>query len=325
MQIRILSASDIVQSLPMADAIDVNAQAYAMLSAGETIVPQRLSIETTQGVTLFMPAYLPSTGAFAVKAISIYDQNPKKGLRTVHAIVLVIDNETGQPLALIDGTRLTALRTAAGAGAATRMLAREDARVLAMFGAGGLAMDQVEAVLAVRPIEEVRIYTPSGSSARNLAEQLNQQHPNLIARAVDSPSQAVRGADIITCVTTSRTPVFDPADVASGTHINGIGSFMPDVREVQVVGLPNLRVFVDTQELALIEAGDLIQAIDEGYIQSGDLTEIGKVVMGKAPGRTSSDEITFFKSVGVAVQDAATAQAVLARATEVGLGMEVEM
>ena len=325
MPIRILSASDIAQSLPMADAIDVNAQAYAMLNAGETIVPQRLSIETDQGVTLFMPAYLPATGALAVKAISIYDQNPKQGLRTVHAIVLVIDNETGQPLALIDGTRLTALRTAAGAGAATRLLAREDARVLAMFGAGGLAMDQVEAVLAVRPIEEVRIYTPSGSSARNLAERLSQQHPNLIARAVDSPSQAVHGADVITCVTTSRTPVFDPADVTTGTHINGIGSFMPDVREVQIVGLPNLRVFVDTQELALIEAGDLIQPIDEGYIQSGDLTEIGKVIMSQAPGRTSSDEITFFKSVGVAVQDAATAQAVLTRAMEVGLGMEVEI
>jgi ornithine cyclodeaminase/alanine dehydrogenase-like protein (mu-crystallin family) len=325
MQIRVLSASDIVQALSMVDAIDVNAQAYAMFSAGEVKMPRRLSIETAQGVTLFMPAYLPSTDALAVKAISIYNENPKKGLPTVHAMVLVLDNETGRPLALMDGTRLTALRTGAGAGAATRLLAREDSRVLAMFGAGGLAMDQVEAVLSVRPIEEVRIYTPSGSSARNLANRLSQQHSNLVAHAVNSPAQAVHGADIISCITTSRTPVFDPADVASGTHINGIGSFMPDVREVQVVGLPNLRVFVDSKEATLEEAGDLIQAIAEGFIQPEDLTEIGKVILGKAPGRTSPDEVTFFKSVGMAVQDAATAQAVLARAMKMGLGIEVEV
>lgn len=325
MQIRVLSASDIAQALSMADAIDVNAQAYAMFSAGETKMPHRLSIETTQGITLFMPAYLPTTGALAVKTISIYNENPKKDLSTIHAMVLVLDSEIGKPLALMDGARLTALRTGAGAGAATRLLAREDAQVLAMFGAGGMAMDQVEAVLAVRPIEKVRIYTPSGNSAHDLANRLSQKYSNLTVHTVDSPGQAARGADIITCATTSRTPVFDPADIAPGTHINGIGSFMPDVREIQVVGLSNLRVFVDSQEAALEEAGDLIQAIDEGHMQSDDLTEIGKVVLGQAPGRTSPDEITFFKSVGMAVQDAATAQAVLAQAMEMDLGIEVEM
>jgi ornithine cyclodeaminase len=186
-------------------------------------------------------------------------------------------------------------------------------------------MDQVKAVLAVRPIEEVRIYTPSGSSAQVLANQLNREHLNLIAHAVENPSQAVRDADIITCVTTSRTPVFEPAAVSPGAHINGVGSFMPEVREVQVVGLPNLRVFVDSKEAVLEEAGDLIQAIAEGHIQSDDLTEIGNLVLGKSPGRTSPDEITFFKSVGVAVQDTATAAAVLARAMEMELGLKVEV
>ncbi|MFQ6042915.1 MAG: ornithine cyclodeaminase family protein [Candidatus Poribacteria bacterium] len=325
MQIHILSASDVARALPISDAIDVNAKAYAMLSAGEMIMPQRSFIETAQGINLFMPAYLPSTGALSVKAISIYDGNPQKGLPTVHAIVLVMDSETGQPLALMDGTRLTSLRTGAGVGAATRLLAKEDSRTLAMFGAGGIAMDQVEAALAVRPIEEVRIYTPSKSSAQNLANRLNREKSCLTAHAVDSPSQAVRGADIITCVTTSRTPVFDPADVLPGAHINGVGSFMPEVREVQVVGLPNLRVFVDSKKAVLEEAGDLIQAIAEERMQSEDLTEIGNVVLGKSPGRTSPDEITFFKSVGVAVQDATTAQTVLARAIEMELGMKVEI
>jgi len=325
MKLRILSASDIDRVISMSDAINVNAQAYAMLSSKEAIVPQRASIEAENGITLFMPAYLPSTGALTVKAVSIYPENPKKGLPTIHAMVLVMEGKTGQPLGLIDGTRLTALRTGAGVGVATRLLAREDARILAMFGAGGQSIDQVEAVLAVRAIEEVRIYTPSGISAKNLANQLNQKHPSLVIYAVDSPTQAVLGADIISCATTSRTPVFDPADIAPGAHINAIGAFTPDKREVQVAGLSNLRVFVDSHEAALEEAGDLIQAIAEGHMHPDDLTEIGQVILGKSPRRNSPDEITFFKSVGMAVQDAATAQIVLTRATEAGLGTEINV
>jgi ornithine cyclodeaminase len=272
-----------------------------------------------------MPAYLHSTGALAVKVVSIYGENPKKGLPTIQAIVLVMDSETGRPLALMDGTLLTALRTGAGCGAATQLLARQDARILAVFGAGAQAAYQVKAMLAVRRIEEIRIYTPSGRSARNLAERLNQGHPALTALAVDSPSEAVCGADIIACATTSPTPVFDPADVEPGAHINAIGSFKPEVREVQVAGLPNLRIFVDSREDALAETGDLIQPIAEGYIRPENLTEIGEVILGKVPGRNSSDEITLFKSVGIAVQDAATAQAVLEHAMEIGLGIKIEV
>jgi len=325
MQLRILSASEVEQALPMAEAIEVNAQAYALLSGGEATLPQRVPVETPQGVTLFMPAYLRPTGALAVKVVSVFGQNPQRGLPTIHALVLVVDSETGRPLALIDGTRLTALRTGAGSGAATRLLARDEARVLALFGAGGQAMDQVQAVIAVRPIEEVRIYTPSGRSAHRLAERLEQAHPALRVSVADTPAQAVRGADIITCATTSSTPVFDPADVSPGAHINGIGSFTPEMREVPVVGLPQLRIFVDSREAALAEAGELIQAIDQGHLTPEDLTEIGQVVRGQATGRTAPDEITFFKSVGVAVQDAATAQAVLKRAAELGLGTEVTL
>ncbi len=325
MRLRVLSATDVERALSMAEAIDVNAQAYALLSAGEATVPQRVPVETPRGVTLFMPAYLHPTGALAVKVVSVFGENLQRGLPTIHAVVLAVDSETGQPLALMNGIRLTALRTGAGSGAATRLLAREDARALAMFGAGGQAMDQVQAVIAVRPIEEVRIYTPSGHSARNLAQQLGQRHPGLRVWVADSPAQAVRDADVVTCATTSATPVFDPADVSPGAHINGIGSFTPEMREVQVVGLPRLRVFVDSREAALAEAGDLIQAVDEGHLRPEDLTEIGQVVLGEAAGRTSPDEITFFKSVGVAVQDAATAQTVLQRAAELGLGVEVEV
>ncbi len=325
MDVLLLTSQDIDRALPMHAAIDVNAAAYIALSAGDAVVPQRIPLETKAGVTLFMPAFVPARNALALKVVSVFPNNPQHHLPTIHALVMVIDPETGVPTALLDGTRLTALRTGAGAGAATRVLAREDSRVLAMIGAGGQAPDQVEAVLAVRPIEEVRVYSRSGVSAERLAERLQARHPQVQFRAVASPREAVRGADIISCATTSTTPVFNPADVAPGTHINGIGSFTPQMREVQVVGLPHLRVFVDSLSAAQEEAGDLIQAAAEGHLRWDEVTEIGRVLAGRAPGRTSREEITFFKSVGVAVQDAATAAAVLEQARHQGLGQVVSV
>ncbi len=325
MQLRLLPAHVIDEALPMLDAINVNAQAYRLVSRREVDMPQRVPLRTGKGIALFMPAYVKHTGDLAVKVVSVFGENPRMGLPTIHALVLVMDSTTGRPLALLDGTRLTALRTGAGAGAATRALAREDSRVLALFGAGGQAIDQVEAVITVRPIEEVRIYTPSGVSAERLATRLSHRHPHITFRRVDSPRAAVQGADIITCATTSSTPVFDPADVAPGTHINGIGAFTPEMREVQVAGLPRLRVFVDSLSAAQAEAGDLIQAVAEGHLRWEDIVEIGQVLEGAVPGRTSPDEITFFKSVGLAVQDAMTAGAVLARAEDLHLGIVVDM
>lgn len=325
MRLRLLSAKDIEQALSMEEAIEVNGHAYEILSSREAQVPQRMSIDMPKGVTLLMPAYLHDTGALAVKVVSVFGDNLERGIPTVHAMAMVLDSETGVPLALMDGTRLTALRTGAASGVATKLLASEDAHVLAMFGAGGQATDQIRAITTVRPIEEIRIYTPSGRSARSLADNLKKEYPEIKIKALDSPSKAAKGAEIINCATTSSVPVFDPADVSPGTHINGIGSFTPEMREVQVVGLSPRRIFVDSYEAALAEAGDLIQAIDEGHLLAEDLTEIGKVISGAAFGRTSAEEITFFKSVGVAVQDAATAHAILTKAEEMDLGVLVDL
>lgn len=292
---------------------------------GDVAVPQRIKIETSKGLTLFMPAYLHKTRAFAVKVVSVFEENIKLGLPTISAFVIVLDSETGIPLALMNGTKLTAIRTGAASGVATNLLSREEAHVFALFGAGGQAKDQVRAVIAVRPIKEIRIYTPSIQSANNLSDQLSMEYSDIKIQAVKTPSQAVQGADIITCVTTSHMPVFDPAEISPGTHINGIGSFTPEMREVQVIGLPKLRVFVDSYEAVLNEAGDIIQPIYEGYLKKEDLTEIGQVILGKAIGRTSNEDITFFKSVGVAIQDTATAHAFLMKAEEVDLGMLIEV
>ncbi len=316
MNVRIISAEEIDRYLPMPEAIEVNARAYIAVARGESVTPQRLAVETEKGVSLFMPSYVPRSGDFALKVVSVFPDNPRQGLPTLHALVLLIDAHTGVPLALLDGTRLTALRTGAGVGAATRALAREDSRVLALFGAGGQAPDQVEAILAVRPIEEVRIYTPSGTSAERLAQRMRTRHPHVRFRRVRTPGEAVQGADIITCVTTSSQPVFDPADVAPGTHINGVGSFTPEMREVQIVGLPRLRVFVDSLEAARAEAGDIIQAVAEGHVRWDEVVEIGRVLSGDLPGRRAREEITFFKSVGIAVQDAMTAGEIFRRAAQ---------
>ena len=310
----------------MAEAIEVNARAYASLSTNDAVLPQRIPIETEKGTTLFMPAYLKTAQAMAVKVVSVFNDNPKLNLPRIHALVLVVDTETGVPISLVDGERLTALRTGAGAGAATKILAREDARVLALFGAGAQAMDQVAAVLSVRNIREVRIFTPSGKSASELADRIHQQFPHVNAFAAQNPAHAIRNADIITCVTTSNEPVFNPVEVSAGTHINGVGSFKPDMREVPVSGYQSsLSIFVDSLQASLTEAGELMEALDKKLIQKQNLTEIGDVIAGNKPGRQSSDEITFFKSVGVGVQDAATAQLVLKRAKGLGLGRVVEV
>lgn len=325
MRLRILSEKDFEKSYSMREAIEVIANAYAMLSLGYVAVPQRIKIETSKGLILFMPAFLYKTGALAVKVVSVFEENIEIGLPTISAFVVLVDSETGIPLALMNGTKLTAIRTGAASGVATNLLAREDAHVFALFGAGGQAKEQVRAVIAVRPIKEIRIYTPSIRSASNLSNQLSMEYSDMKIQAVKTPSQAVRGADIITCVTTSHMPVFDPTEISPGTHINGIGSFTPEMREVQIVGLPKLHVFVDSYEAVLNEAGDIIQAIYEGYLKKEDLIEIGQVVLGKAKGRTSNDDITFFKSVGVAVQDAATAYAFLMKAEEDDLGVLIDV
>jgi ornithine cyclodeaminase len=172
---------------------------------------------------------------------------------------------------------------------------------------------------------EIRIYTPSEGSARKLAGVLCDEHPDLNALAVDSPAKAILGAVVITCATTSSVPVFPSKNVRPGVHINGIGSFTRDMVEVDVAGLQCRRVFVDSRSAALAEAGDLIKAVSEGHLRPEELLELGNVISGDVQGRTNEEEITFFKSVGLAVQDAATVQAILNRADYLGIGNTVEL
>ena len=319
MKIRILTAGDVRAALPMRRAVDAMRSAFSQFSAGEVEVPLRGRVATGKGVTLLMPAFVKGTGELGVKIISIYDGNPPLGLPTVTATVLVLDPDTGLPRALMDGSSLTAIRTGAAGGLGAEVLSRHDARRVVLFGAGVQARTQLEAVLAVRRIEEVAVVDPLPEAARRLAADFDGREDGpRVTVAVDAAA-AVRRADIVITATTSRTPVFDGNDLPPGVHITAVGSFMPDVQEIDAVTVERSYVVADSRDMALEEAGDLI--IPNAAVDA----EIGEIVNGARPGRRDDEQITLFKTVGVAVQDAVAAAAVLARAEEEGRGTVVEL
>lgn len=330
MKLRVLSAADVRRAITMAEAIQAVKEAYVQLSAGQAIVPLRtpVPVERREGVTLFMPAYLAESDAMGAKIVSVFPRNLAHGLPTIHAMVVVVNAETGEPKAIMDGTYLTALRTGAASGVATDLLARPDARVAAIIGAGAQARTQLEAVCTVRTVEKVWVLDANPETAALYVGDMRgrgQPIPGDLTIATSS-AEALRGADVICTATTSRQPVFDDGDLKPGAHINGIGAYTPEMQEVPAETVARARVVVDSRSATLAEAGDLIIPIQKGMIAAGDIYgEIGEVAAGLIPGRQSPEEITFFKSVGVAVQDVAVAEAILRRAVELGLGLEVEL
>jgi ornithine cyclodeaminase len=319
----ILNAEEVRQTLPMPAVIGGMKQAYAALSQGDAVIPlrARLPIEPRSAAALFMPAYVPDN-ALAIKVVTLFPHNPPAGMPLIHAAVLVMDAHTGQMLALLEGGTLTAIRTGAGAGAATDLLARRDARVAAIFGAGVQAGAQLEAICAVRQLEQVRIYSPSPARVKAFIEA---HQPRVSAKLTGSasPREAIQHADIVCAATTSTTPVFADTDLAPGVHINGVGSYTPGMIEIPPETVARAAVFVDSVEACRAEAGEIIRAVELGK-RWEQVTEIGACFAGGQPGRASHEQVTFFKSVGVAVQDAVAAQIALANARTLGLGQTVD-
>lgn len=314
--LRILSAADVRSTLTMQDAIQVVERGFIALSTGQAVVPVRGVLETKLGVTLTMPASVGA--ALSVKIVSVFADNAKLGLPVVNAAVLVLNPETGIPVAVIDGTTLTAVRTGAASGVATRHLAVEDAHILAVIGTGAQAATQIEAVCAVRPITEVRVFSRSGASA--FVESMRSKIQADV-RAVESVREATKGAHVITAATNSAKPVIHLADVAEGAHINGIGSFAPHMQEIAADIVQQAKIVVDHRPSAWAEAGDLIIPRDLGFIDEQTVyAEVGEIAAGHLPGRVEKNEITFFKSVGNAVQDAVVAQYLLQVAENKNLG-----
>lgn len=325
--IRILTAEDVRTALPMGEAVETMKKAFAQLSAGKAEVPLRVGLQVPQhnGVTLFMPGYLSQDDQMAVKIVSVFNDNPARGLPLIHALVVVLDAETGAPAAVMDGAYLTALRTGAASGAATDLLAREESKTAAVFGAGMQARTQLEAVLTVRSIQSAWVYDPNEDRAERYAADMRQRL-GIDIHIAKSPSQAVRAADIICTATTSSTPVFEDGDVQPGAHINAVGAYTPEMQEIPAKTIQRAKIFIDHRESSLSEAGDLIIPLDQGLISKEDIyAELGEVVAGLKPGRQTDGEITLFKSVGVAVQDVAAANAVLESARRLNLGTKVSL
>jgi len=325
----ILTAEDIRKTLPMKETIEAMKRAYASLSDGRAEVPlrTRLNVPPQDAVSLFMPAYVQAEGgdALAVKVVSLFPKNPERGLAFIQAAVLVLEADTGRPVALLEGSSLTAIRTGAGSGAAIDLLARPDSKVVAVFGAGAQGRTQLEAACSVRKIEEAWVFDLSIERAEFMVQEVAGKGfipQNL--RVAKSSSQAVSKADIVCTATTSNTPVFADADLKPGTHVSAIGSYTPEMQEVPAETVARALVVVDSRSATLAETGDLLRPMQAGLFGEEHIyAELGEILLGRKPGRGSSEQITYFKSVGVAVQDAMAAQLALQNAQKMGLGTEV--
>jgi len=313
----ILTQADVRELLDLDRLVDALAEAHAELSAGSVSMPPRIAALVSEREALLgvMPAYLPSAG-LACKLVTLFPQNRDR--ETHQAAILVFDPEHGTPVALMDGTYVTATRTAAGSALATRLLAREDSRVLALIGTGVQARTHARAIPRVRPIEEIRVAGRDPAKAEQLAAELGPG-----ARAVASYEEAVRDADVVAATTHSTDPVVRREWLAPGTHVNSVG-LNPSGREVDEATVQDATLVVESRDSALAPppagAPELV-GVDPGDVHA----ELGELVSGARPGRASQEELTLYKSVGVAAQDVAAAALVLSAARERGIGQEVDL
>jgi ornithine cyclodeaminase len=323
----ILNSSEVRQSLPMRETIDAMKIAFSAFSRGQAEVPKRsrLEIPSHNGTSLIMPAFVSGVNqALSIKVVSVFPENSQKELPIINAAVIVLEAETGQIMALLEGSSLTAIRTGAASGAATDLLARPDAKTVTVYGAGVQGRTQLEAVCSVRQIESVGIVDPDMAKAKSFAKEMAGQGkiPNVI-RAMTDPDKAARFADIICTATTSHKPVYSANAIRPGTHINGVGSYTLNMVENPPDIFIKAKVFVDSRDASLAEAGEIVKAINKDMLKNEDLAEIGNVCLGEHSGRISDQQITFFKSVGIAVQDAIAAKLALKNAVDKGLGKTI--
>ena len=325
MEIRIISSDDVRKSLPMKEAIFGMKRAFRRLSSGQVEMPLRSRVPITDqdGVLLTMPAALPEDGEMAVKLVTVFGNNLGRGLPLIHAAVIALDINNGQIKALMDGEVLTTVRTGAAVGAATDILARDDASIVGIIGSSKLAQSQMEAVCTVRKIKQVRVFSPNPEHAHKCAEEMSGKGPVPDdVRAVSSSQKAINNADIVCTATTSTIPVIAFENLKQGVHINAVGAFRPEMQEIDVETILNSIIVVDSIESALTEAGDLVIPINQGLITKEHVhAEIGELINGTKTGRTSDEQITFFKSCGVAVQDAVSASIVLKNTEIQNLGI----
>jgi ornithine cyclodeaminase len=323
MRVLVLSHDDVRETLTPGACLEAMAEVLAARARGGAYMPLRSVMRApgAAGLMGLMPAWAP--GTFALKAVCLMPRNPARGLDAHQGVVTLFDGETGQPTAILDASAVTAIRTAAVTALATRVLAREDAHELAIVGAGVQAAAHIEALLAVRDFDAVRVYAPTADHVRAMIEAAGVP----FIAAAESAEEAVRGADVVVTVTSSREPVLRRAWLAPGAHVNAVGASTPAAREIDVETVAAAALFADSRESLRNEAGEYQLALREGAISDEDhvRAELGEVLAGLHPGRSDDDELTLFRSLGLAVEDLAAAQVAVAAARRLGRGTEVEL
>ena len=324
----VLTRADLERVLSPLAVVEAMAAAFRRYANGTCTVPPRSATPVGQdGVLLTMPAAF-SDGAergLGVKQVSVYPDNRARGHPTLYATYVLMDGASGAPLALLEGTYLTGIRTAATSALAARLLARPDACRVACFGAGFQARFQLLGLAALRPLERVDVIGRNRERARAFAESMRETL-GIPVELVDDPHRAARGAHLIVCATTSPTPVLFGADLSPGTHVDAVGAFRPTDRELDGEAIRRARVVVDTYAGAMEEAGDVLIPLRDGIIERTHVAaELAEVVTGRRPGRTSDEEVTVFKSVGFALEDLAAARLAYDRARAQGIGKEVNL
>ncbi|MDP9343681.1 MAG: ornithine cyclodeaminase family protein [Actinomycetota bacterium] len=326
----ILSRSEVEDLLDLDLLVEALAGAMREVSAGNVSMPPRVAalVQERDGLLGVMPVYLPSAGMLETKLVSLFPRNAGTGVPTHQAVIVAFDPETGTPVALMDATSITEIRTAAGSALATRLLAREDASVLAIVGTGVQARSHARAVTRVRQFEEIRVAGRDRERAAAFAERVAEEL-DLAVQPAGSYAEALDGADVVCATTHALEPVVRREWLASGVHVNSVG-LNPKGREVDAETVRDALVVIEAKASTLAPtpagANDLTWAVRDGVVdQSHVQTEIGEVLAGSKPGRTSPDQITLYKSVGIAAQDAVAAALVLSAAAARGAGLEVEL
>jgi ornithine cyclodeaminase len=324
-RILVLNHGDVERLLPMAACIELMAEALAHLARGQAHQPLRMVVRPpgAAGVVALMPAYRGGAApAFGLKSIGVFPGNVERGLDAHQGAVMLFDGATGELRALMNASAVTAIRTAAVSAVATRALAREDAGDVAILGSSVQARSHLAAMALVRPLRRIRVSSRRLERARAFADDMAGR---FAVEVMATAEEAVRGADLVVTATSAAEPVIRREWIAPGTHLNVVGASLPDRREVDGATIAAARVFVDRRESAENEAGDYLMAVREGAIPPDHIrAEVGDVLIGAAPGRTGPDEITLFKSLGLAVEDLWSAAYVYERASETGAGTRVE-
>ncbi len=327
MKVLIANQEQVRALLPMSECIDVMEAALKMLARGETLLPLRTHMWLPNGRDLMglMPGYLQGAQAMGVKIIAAFPSNEGTEYDSHQGVVLLFDGEHGLLRAIVDATAITAIRTAAVSGAATRLLARPEAGDLAIIGAGTQATSHLAAMHIVRKLRRVRVFSVPMEGAHKFAERESKRH-GLRVEVMPTAQEAVMGADLICTVTPSPEPVVKGEWLSPGAHINAVGAFTPKTRELDTAAVVKARLYVDRRESTLKEAGEFLIPKGEGAIDERHIVgEVGEALLGKVPGRGSAEEITLFKSLGVAIEDIAAADHVFKKAQAAGSGVWVEM